>query len=143
MNRYHTALGTGDGIEAGLMRLIPEEENHGHWVLYKDAQAEISKSHKSAAFASVDQLETEFKRGYGFGKQDGAREVAQAAQVAEDSSDRKRLLNELYHDRARLERAVKDAVDLCETAMQLEETTRDDSEYVLGLLQQFVDTHKA
>ena len=51
------------------------------------------------------------------------------------------LLNELYHDRARLERVVKDAVELCQTAMQLEETERDDSEYVLGLLQQFVDTH--
>lgn len=154
MKRYHTTMGTGNGIDAGIMREISEYVNSGYWVQHEDAQTEIEKSfdrgvehgfkegltqgkaaRTGSAKARDEGLHSAWQTGYDAAKAD-------FASVQSDDSDRKRLLNELYHDRARLERVVKDAVELCQTAVQLEKTERDDSEYVLGLLEQFVDTHQ-
>lgn len=65
------------------------------------------------------------------------------------------LLNELYHDRARLEKVVNDGVQVIDTLLKVTENTRigaaqddtgelSDEEYIAwayGLGQQFVDTH--
>lgn len=57
------------------------------------------------------------------------------------------LINELYHDRARLERVVADAVEICEAAVEI----CDEQDQMVeggwepgfsGHAQQFVDTHK-
>jgi hypothetical protein len=58
----------------------------------------------------------------------------------------KKLLNELYHDRARLERIVQDAVAVIETALDDVVSHEDTPEsekrsFVEGILRQFVDTH--
>jgi hypothetical protein len=52
------------------------------------------------------------------------------------------LLNELYHDRARLERVVKDAKDLADTFIDLLNGVRDDEDYVAGLAMGFSDAHQ-
>lgn len=122
MNRYHTTIDTGEGIEDGIMRVEP----FGYWVLYRDAQDEIEAAYQRGLEAAHTNLKLALPE----------------LQPKADGTRTNQLLNELYHDRARLERVVRDAVELCLTAMELEETERDDSEYVLGLLQQFVDTHE-
>jgi len=128
-----------------LARPALYESPEGVWVLHEEAQAEVEKAYaegreagsKTVMVNTRTGLEQAHEEGYDAGYLHG-----QAAQVPVTDKHVERLLNELYHDRARLERAVNDAVELCQTAMQLEETERDDSEYVLGLLQQFVDTHE-
>ncbi len=71
--------------------------------------------------------------------------------LTSDDSDRKRLLNELYHDRARLERQVQQAVQLMDMVLQLaseHEWLDNEDELVvndyplMGSLQQFADSHR-
>lgn len=57
------------------------------------------------------------------------------------------LINELYHDRARLERVVADAVAICEAAVGIcdEQDQMVDGDWepeFRGHAQQFIDTHK-
>lgn len=50
------------------------------------------------------------------------------------------LLNELYHDRARLEKVVADAVELMDKAYEIL-VDDEESDFTSGLLHQFIDTH--
>lgn len=138
MKRYHTTMGTGDGIEAGIMREIPESIDSGFWVYYADAEHEIE-----AAYA----------RGFqeGLARAQPIETVIAAQPKAEDDSDRKRLLNELYHDRARLERQVQQACELIRQVQEYatnyqwvdDEGERIDNDYPLyGSLEQFADSHE-
>lgn len=54
------------------------------------------------------------------------------------------LINELYHDRARLERVVADAVSVMETVESALDVLygEDDQAEIMGHVKQFVDTHK-
>jgi flagellar biosynthesis/type III secretory pathway protein FliH len=135
MKRYHTKNAEGNGLD------VMWESTSGYWVLHAEAQAEIDKVR--AEVGTRNGLKQANEEGYNEGYTDGQADKGPVI-VKPNFTDKhvERLLNELYHERARLERVVKDAVELCQTAIQLEETERDDSEYVLGLLQQFVDTHE-
>jgi len=75
---------------------------------------------------------------------------AARAQIDVDGKVGKQLLNELYHDRARLERVVKDAVHLTKAAERFinnEEGNVDEGgapvtlDLIMGWLTQFRDTH--
>jgi hypothetical protein len=91
--------------------------------------------------------------GYVAGHDDGMSkkiELSKAGQSAEHP-DTRRLINELYHDRARLEKVVADAVALAELAEDTIDMLRKtatvkaadgiNSALVLGSLSQFQDTH--
>jgi hypothetical protein len=74
----------------------------------------------------------------------------QADRIAErDQTDKltKQLLNELYHDRARLEKVVQDAVAVIQKAynqmFDIDTTSVIENEwhYTMGQMSQFVDTH--
>lgn len=149
MKRYHTTMGTGDGIETGVMREIPANIDSGFWVYYDEAQVEIENA-----------LNRGFERGFEEGLTQGKAAPVKSVESAKYSqpklkpghdSDRKRLLNELYHDRARLERVVRDAAHLMGKVVAYAESYHwvdEDGESVvndyplLGSLEQFVDTHK-
>lgn len=117
-------MGTGNGIDAGIMREISEYVNSGYWVQHEDAQTEIEKSfdrgvehgfkegltqgkaaRTGSAKARDEELHSAWQTGYDAAKAD-------FASVQSDDSDRKRLLNELYHDRARLERVIDNLLDI-------------------------------
>jgi len=75
---------------------------------------------------------------YERGKLDARRSAIPLADQS-NATRTNQLLNELYHDRARLERAVKDAVTLAKSVIaNIPEV--DDTE-LAGHLLQFVDTH--
>jgi hypothetical protein len=93
--------------------------------------------------------------GYAAGHDDGMSkkigiEMGKAEQSAEHP-DTRRLINELYHDRARLEKVVADAVALAQLAADtiemlhrtatVKEADDIDPALVLGSLSQFQDTH--
>lgn len=100
-------------------------------------------------------LETEYQRGLEHGKQVIAVWPQYTNGVKQDPTDTRtnQLLNELYHDRSRLERVVKDAVALMTGIDQyLQEDFETGSEgrwvdqdsmrsYLTGCIDQFVDTH--
>lgn len=145
MKRYHTTMGTGDGIETGVMREIPANIDSGFWVYYDEAQVEI---------------ENAFERGFEEGLTQGKAAPVKSVESAKYSqpklkpghdSDRKRLLNELYHDRARLERQVQQACELIRQVQEYatnyqwvdDEGERIDNDYPLyGSLRQFADSHE-
>ena len=68
-------------------------------------------------------------------------EAAQGECTSDDTDKTtKQLLNELYHDRARLERVVKNACDLVVFLAAAVSGNEDvDEEYAVGLAEQFVD----
>jgi hypothetical protein len=73
--------------------------------------------------------------GYAMGKTDAKAEQEKSELVI----NRGRLLNELYHDRSRLERVVKDAVATIKYALDQFEEEGKVSEWMLGKLEEFVD----
>lgn len=132
--------GIGEGVTWGTVRSEPQFVNNPHgnpvfyqapagsWVRYSDAAKAIKEARKL-----VQRL---------------------PAEPAAQDKRTEQLLNELYHDRARLERVLKDAVMLvstlkdvidgepmfaAKTGRQLGES--EAQQWAAGLAQQFTDTH--
>jgi hypothetical protein len=86
---------------------------------------------------------------YGKGLQHGNEQAHMAASAPTKDKRTEQLLNELYHDRARLERVVKSAVDTMKLVITaLNESLDDKKEYDTGMMEnhagalaQFVELH--
>ncbi len=150
MKRYHVTPGMGTGLGGfwgGGDTTIMHEAEHGFWVLHEEALAFANDEfNRGMASKPVDRSAHYTTLPYS--------NAAVIDEASRDDSDRKRLLNELYHDRARLERVVDDACQLVErltdfiAGVPLEDEhgndmdCNDQREFVMGNGQQFVDTHQ-
>lgn len=135
MQRYHTIQGTSDGLydfvrmeHVGLE--IMRMDTYGHWVKFNDAQkaadasraeglAQGRKDGETKVTSLLAITDSELKAAYERGVADGVsnhtgswsppsatlRGTAADVQVCDTRTNQ--LLNELYHDRARLEHVVK------------------------------------
>jgi len=107
----------------------------GGWVLWSEAETALRDALKSA------QEPAGYEQGYNEAKVEFEHERTRTNQ----------LLNELYHDRARLERVIEDAVALLQDCVECAavnnlvdahgEKIGDCS--LFGSIQQFIDTHDA
>jgi hypothetical protein len=105
---------------------------------YAEGRAEVAVRCKDA-----------YAAGYAYGM---AKKIEQSnAEQSAEHPDTRRLINELYHDRARLRKVVADAVALAKLAENTIDMLRKtatvktadgiSSSLVLGSLSQFQDTH--
>jgi hypothetical protein len=175
MQRYHSVQGSGQGLdyritqeEVGKFAMHKAVLGNGFWVLYDDAKKEIGAAlaqgraegqTKLDAYMDLDKqeitqadLDTAYQNGL-----NNASEFSRIQGVVSDQADRiaardkrtEQLLNELYHDRARLEKVVAEAaslVDLGHNLLLARQQGKDpsivgDEDYILGHMAEFVDTH--
>jgi hypothetical protein len=168
--RTFNTTGIGDGITPENVSAYASEGRYtmfetsdmGCWVLARDAKEQIQQA-KQSEWESGLQMGIKKGRAEGQVKLDSYRQLIEANPLMVGSGDStvefkrtSQLLNELYHDRARLERVVKDAVSLMETIERFLErdststpkwgsgeamTTHQHEAWVTGLIDQFIDTH--
>ena len=121
---------------------IDLDHDANEWVKLEDAKAFALAEYERGKFDNQKAVNYDDPYGHGFANGVAIGEARRSAIPLADQSNATRtnqLLNELYHDRARLERAVKDAVTLAKSVIaNIPEV--DDTE-LAGHLLQFVDTH--
>jgi hypothetical protein len=120
------------------------DRDSNNWVKLEDANAAIQLAR--------DERADSYGNGYANGMVVGLAKAQNKAlsatltgiPLADQSSATRtnQLLNELYHDRARLERVVKDAVALAKSSATALQWLNKEPEHV-GFLRQFVDTHES
>lgn len=99
---------------------------------------------RTAEWMQWEKARNDYDTGYLQGFKNGKNAAWNVKQVKEPDQRTNQLLNELYHDRARLERVVTDAVNTMEAVLDLLDGTSPLSKDTLyGTLCQFVDTHQS
>ena len=108
MKRYHTPLGTGTGLDptycpdrTPLMR----EAAGGYWVMYGDAMKYAEELREEQRAKDVERL------------QETSKPVERSLDATTQRTNQ--LLNELYHDRARLEKAIANICELIDDRITL------------------------
>lgn len=163
-HQYACPLSTGD-------HSFMAESGDGTWVMFDDALArsrkEFDKGKAEGKLAGIDKYAAAQLHAHGYqkgldvglasGRAEGQTKLEAYIASREDEVYRpaltfkpdalpskvdQRLLNELYHDRARLERVVTDAVDLLKAVEEyLDGKDLRTKDLLDGMVVQFIDTH--
>lgn len=134
------------------VRFIPDSDPRKEYSVFVDFLNHEAKAPEIKA-PDVVSIEDLYSEGFKSVPNEDHKDVP--PQIAAQDTRTNQLLNELYHDRARLEKVVDDGVDVIDTLMKVIECTRTgddqdddgaltDEEYIAwayGLGQQFTETH--